>query len=278
MTLDEVDRETRALLERFGFDEALFEELRARVASGELSQRSNVVRGAVEPPHARDLARLPAPGSLNPLRGTRSPGSPWQTGRTRPALVASLTSSPPGPRHSAAPPQACHASCSAPLPPPSGHGLKSFVFCLACPSLRSQKGTPAKKHASWGGLKVNPVGAASAGSSKTGNVMETMNGTTNGKMIVGATLAEGAAGAASKQPPAHVLVNGRVITRIWANRTHWGEIVWRVDQYRKNHPAEIGSHRSLFTGDLQDAMRGLYQAQRWIQRTERRRRRSFFGW
>jgi hypothetical protein len=117
-------------------------------------------------------------------------------------------------------------------------------------------------------------------SKEEGNVMETMNGTTNGKMIVGSSLVAGTAapGTAAKQPPAHVLVNGRVITRIWANRTHWGEIVWQVDQHRKNHPAEIGTHRSLFTSDLQDAIRGLYQAQRWIRRTERRRRRSFFGW
>ena len=44
--IDGVDRELEAVLERFGFDEALFETLRARVAGGELSPAANVVRGA----------------------------------------------------------------------------------------------------------------------------------------------------------------------------------------------------------------------------------------
>ncbi len=63
MILDQVDSGTRETLERFGFDAALFEELRARVASGELSPASNVVDGAVEPPRDDDLTRLPEPGS-----------------------------------------------------------------------------------------------------------------------------------------------------------------------------------------------------------------------
>jgi UTP--glucose-1-phosphate uridylyltransferase len=58
----DVDRETSDLLERFGFDEPLFESLRARVAAGELSPESNVVQGSVEPPDESDLTPLPAPG------------------------------------------------------------------------------------------------------------------------------------------------------------------------------------------------------------------------
>jgi UTP--glucose-1-phosphate uridylyltransferase len=58
----DVDRETAAVLERFGFDEALFESLRARVAAGELSPESNLIRGSIEPPAEEDLTRLPAPG------------------------------------------------------------------------------------------------------------------------------------------------------------------------------------------------------------------------
>ena len=58
----DVDRETAAVLERFGFDEALFESLRARVASGELSPESNLIRGTIEPPGDADLTKLPAPG------------------------------------------------------------------------------------------------------------------------------------------------------------------------------------------------------------------------
>jgi UTP--glucose-1-phosphate uridylyltransferase len=61
MILDEVDGGTRETLERFGFDDALFEELRGRVASGVLSPASNVVHGKVEPPRDDDLVRLPEP-------------------------------------------------------------------------------------------------------------------------------------------------------------------------------------------------------------------------
>jgi UTP--glucose-1-phosphate uridylyltransferase len=63
MILDEVDRETRDVLERFGFDPDQFETLRARVASGELSPASNVVQGRVEPPADDDITRLPDPGT-----------------------------------------------------------------------------------------------------------------------------------------------------------------------------------------------------------------------
>ena len=52
MTVDEI-------LARYGFDERLFEELRARVASGELSRESNLVRGELEPLTDDELAHLP---------------------------------------------------------------------------------------------------------------------------------------------------------------------------------------------------------------------------
>lgn len=58
----EVDRETAVVLERFGFDEPLFEVLRARVASGELSLESNLIRGSIEPPGDDEITPLPAPG------------------------------------------------------------------------------------------------------------------------------------------------------------------------------------------------------------------------
>jgi UTP--glucose-1-phosphate uridylyltransferase len=61
MILDELDRETQELLRRYGFDADAFDELRGRVASGELSQDSNVVRGVLEPPRESDLAPLPEP-------------------------------------------------------------------------------------------------------------------------------------------------------------------------------------------------------------------------
>ncbi len=58
----DVDRETAVILERFGFDEPQFEVLRARVATGQLSPESNLVRGSIEPPRLEDITRLAAPG------------------------------------------------------------------------------------------------------------------------------------------------------------------------------------------------------------------------
>lgn len=60
----DVDAKTAAVLERFGFDEPLFESLRTRVASGELSSESNLVRGTIEPPRDGDVTQLPSPGNL----------------------------------------------------------------------------------------------------------------------------------------------------------------------------------------------------------------------
>jgi UTP--glucose-1-phosphate uridylyltransferase len=61
MILDEVDPGTREILERFGFEPALFEDLRSRVARGELSPETNVIKGVIEPPREEDLTLLPAP-------------------------------------------------------------------------------------------------------------------------------------------------------------------------------------------------------------------------
>ena len=63
MRTDALDDETIALLERYEFDSARFEVLRARVASGALSAEANVVDGLVEPPHVDDLETLPEEGS-----------------------------------------------------------------------------------------------------------------------------------------------------------------------------------------------------------------------
>jgi UTP--glucose-1-phosphate uridylyltransferase len=51
-----------SVLERYRFDEELFDELRRRVAAGELSPERNRLAGSVEPPRPEDLVRLPAPG------------------------------------------------------------------------------------------------------------------------------------------------------------------------------------------------------------------------
>jgi len=60
--IDAVGARVAAVLDEFGFDGPQFERLRARVASGELSEESNLVRGDLEPPSADDLTPLPAPG------------------------------------------------------------------------------------------------------------------------------------------------------------------------------------------------------------------------
>jgi UTP--glucose-1-phosphate uridylyltransferase len=59
---DHVHPDVRAVLDRYRFDEARFEDLAARVARGDLSSASNVVQGRVEPPQPDDLDLLPAPG------------------------------------------------------------------------------------------------------------------------------------------------------------------------------------------------------------------------
>lgn len=62
MILDEVDPETRAVLERYGFDADRFERLRGEVARGELTVAGNALSGHVEPVTDDDLTALPAPG------------------------------------------------------------------------------------------------------------------------------------------------------------------------------------------------------------------------
>jgi UTP--glucose-1-phosphate uridylyltransferase len=61
--LADVDADARAVLERYGFDDARFEGLRARVAAGELSPARNVVEESVEPLEGGDVTPLPEPGT-----------------------------------------------------------------------------------------------------------------------------------------------------------------------------------------------------------------------
>lgn len=58
-----IDQDTRALLDRFGFDEGSFEDLRARLGAGSLGDAANRIRGRVEPPTAEDVTPLPARGT-----------------------------------------------------------------------------------------------------------------------------------------------------------------------------------------------------------------------
>jgi UTP--glucose-1-phosphate uridylyltransferase len=63
MRLEDLDSDTRALLDRYGFDRTQFLSLRERFLHGELGVDGNRLTGHVEPPSAADLTRLPAPGS-----------------------------------------------------------------------------------------------------------------------------------------------------------------------------------------------------------------------
>ncbi len=66
--LDEIDAESRATLERYGFDEETFLGLQARVADGSLAPESNAVGGEVEPPRANDIVKLPERGDDHEAR------------------------------------------------------------------------------------------------------------------------------------------------------------------------------------------------------------------
>jgi UTP--glucose-1-phosphate uridylyltransferase len=59
----ELDSDTRALLDRYGFDEPQFLALRERFLRGDLGAAGNRIKGKVEPPREDDLVRLPAPDS-----------------------------------------------------------------------------------------------------------------------------------------------------------------------------------------------------------------------
>lgn len=62
MILDELDQDSRSLLERFGFDADRFDELRGELAAGLVGPAANAVAGVVEPPAPGDLTDLPEPG------------------------------------------------------------------------------------------------------------------------------------------------------------------------------------------------------------------------
>ncbi len=88
MILDEVDRDTRDVLERFGFDPVAFEALRLRVASGELSPASNVVVGRVDPPADDDITPLPEPASAGWAEARRAGLEAVSAGRVAQLVLA----------------------------------------------------------------------------------------------------------------------------------------------------------------------------------------------
>jgi UTP--glucose-1-phosphate uridylyltransferase len=59
----DLDAETTALLQRYGFDGETFAALRARLAAGEAGPGANRIEAPIEPPRAGDVSRLPALGT-----------------------------------------------------------------------------------------------------------------------------------------------------------------------------------------------------------------------
>ena len=80
-------------------------------------------------------------------------------------------------------------------------------------------------------------------------------------------------------PPAKEFLNGRIVTRVWANQNHWGGITWRIDQIRirYGYVTNTSMARSFHLEDISDAIRGLYLARQWIKKTERRKRWPFLS-
>jgi UTP--glucose-1-phosphate uridylyltransferase len=58
-----VDADTQAQLRRYGFDAAVFRQLRQRLTAGGAGAGDNVIRGHIEPPAPEDLYPLPPTGS-----------------------------------------------------------------------------------------------------------------------------------------------------------------------------------------------------------------------
>lgn len=82
-----------------------------------------------------------------------------------------------------------------------------------------------------------------------------------------------------RNPPAEEFLHGRVVTRIWAHATHWGAICWQVDQLRKNDPTSPRPFsRSMEQRDLYDSRQGMFAAEQWIKKAERRLTRRSRGW
>jgi hypothetical protein len=79
--------------------------------------------------------------------------------------------------------------------------------------------------------------------------------------------------------PVMAFQNGGIRTRIWANPTLWGDVSWGVDQLRvfvrssQTGETRSGETKTFDLADLNDARWGLYLAEKWIKKVERRRRR-----
>ncbi|MFO0887921.1 MAG: hypothetical protein U0790_02120 [Isosphaeraceae bacterium] len=77
-----------------------------------------------------------------------------------------------------------------------------------------------------------------------------------------------------------VLRHGRITTTVWANRTHWGDVEWRITQARE-YPRQGGSGFSTNFGeeDVDDMINGLKTARKIIREARGELAwRRLFGW
>lgn len=73
-----------------------------------------------------------------------------------------------------------------------------------------------------------------------------------------------------RRPPAMTFTHGNIRTRIWANPSYLGDVIWKIDQVRLySRPGKSGEARTYEPGDLWDVMRGAHLARAWIRKKER---------
>lgn len=80
-----------------------------------------------------------------------------------------------------------------------------------------------------------------------------------------------------RDPPVHTISTGSVVTRIWARQDVLGQVRWNVDQRRFRSDGTGGAVcKSFYPDQLDDAMRGLFEAQKWIKKADKKLNRRWF--
>jgi len=74
----------------------------------------------------------------------------------------------------------------------------------------------------------------------------------------------------AKTPAAFSKKHGEVLTQVWANKTEYGAVEWRVSQCRIPYDGAVW--KNFAPENILDAVRGLCDARAWIRKTERRLR------
>jgi hypothetical protein len=80
-----------------------------------------------------------------------------------------------------------------------------------------------------------------------------------------------------RDPPAHTIPTGAVMTRIWARKNALGQVVWSIDQRRYRSDGIGGAVcKSFYPDQLGDAIEGLCEAEKWIKKADKRLNRKRF--